>query len=68
MAEHPTRLNPVPAVTAAQMREVDRIMVEDLGVSLWPADISVPAVAHAASGIQPGALFAESDLIQIRRS
>jgi NAD(P)H-hydrate epimerase len=34
MAEHATRLDLVPAVTAAQMREVDRIMVEDLGVSL----------------------------------
>ncbi len=34
MAEHATRLDLVPAVTAAQMREVDRNMVEDLGVSL----------------------------------
>jgi NAD(P)H-hydrate epimerase len=34
MAEYPTRLDLVPAVTAAQMREVDRIMVEDLGVSM----------------------------------
>jgi NAD(P)H-hydrate epimerase len=34
MPEHVTQLDPVPAVTAAQMREVDRIMVEDLGVSL----------------------------------
>ena len=35
---------------------------------LWLADISVPAIAYAAFGIQPGALFAESDLVQIRRS
>src|SRR5258708_31587733 len=34
MVEHSTRLDIVPAVTAAQMREVDRIMVEDLGISL----------------------------------
>lgn len=34
MAEHPTRLDLVHAVTAAQMREVDRLMVEDLGISL----------------------------------
>jgi NAD(P)H-hydrate epimerase len=34
MAEDAARLDLVPAVTAAQMREVDRIMVEDLGVSL----------------------------------
>ena len=34
MAEHATALDLVPAVTAAQMREVDRIMVEDVGVSL----------------------------------
>ena len=34
MAEHATRLELVPAVTATQMREVDRIMVQDLGVSL----------------------------------
>lgn len=34
MAEHPAQLDPVPAVTAAQMREVDRIMVEDLGISI----------------------------------
>lgn len=34
MAEHPTRLDLVPAVTAAQMWEVDRFMVEDLGISL----------------------------------
>jgi NAD(P)H-hydrate epimerase len=34
MAEHTARLDLVPAVTAAQMREVDRIMVEDLGISL----------------------------------
>src|SRR5579859_817306 len=32
MAERSTQL--VPAVTAAQMREVDRIMVDDLGISL----------------------------------
>ena len=34
MAEHAVRLDLVPAVTAAQMREVDRIMVEDLGISI----------------------------------
>ena len=34
MAERLGRLDVVPAVTAAQMREVDRIMVEDLGISL----------------------------------
>jgi NAD(P)H-hydrate epimerase len=34
MADHAVRLDLVPAVTAAQMREVDRIMVEDLGISL----------------------------------
>jgi NAD(P)H-hydrate epimerase len=34
MPEHIARLDLVPAVTAAQMREVDRIMVEDLGISL----------------------------------
>ena len=34
MAEHAARLDLVPAVTAAQMLEVDRIMVEDLGISV----------------------------------
>lgn len=34
MAEQVTRLGLVPAVTVAQMREVDRIMVDDLGISL----------------------------------
>jgi len=34
MAEHGAALDLVPAVTAAQMREVDRIMIEDLGISL----------------------------------
>lgn len=34
MPEHATRLGLVPAVTSAQMREVDRIMVEEIGVSL----------------------------------
>jgi NAD(P)H-hydrate epimerase len=34
MPEHASQLDLVPAVTAAQMREVDRIMVEDLGISL----------------------------------
>src|SRR5207245_4939141 len=34
MVERTVRLDLVPAVTAAQMREVDRFMVEDLGVSL----------------------------------
>jgi len=34
MPEQGARLDLVPAVTAAQMREVDRIMVEDLGISL----------------------------------
>jgi NAD(P)H-hydrate epimerase len=34
MPEQAARLDLVPAVTAAQMREVDRIMVEDLGISL----------------------------------
>ena len=34
MAERTARLDLVPAVTAAQMREVDRIMVEDLRISL----------------------------------
>jgi NAD(P)H-hydrate epimerase len=33
MREQAARLDLVPAVTAAQMREVDRIMVEDLGIS-----------------------------------
>jgi NAD(P)H-hydrate epimerase len=34
MAEQVARVDLVPAVTAAQMHEVDRIMVEDLGISL----------------------------------
>jgi len=34
MTEQVARLGLVPAVTAAQMREVDRIMVEDIGISL----------------------------------
>jgi NAD(P)H-hydrate epimerase len=34
MPEQASQLELVPAVTAAQMREVDRIMVEDLGISL----------------------------------
>jgi NAD(P)H-hydrate epimerase len=34
MPEQAVGLDLVPAVTAAQMREVDRIMVEDLGISL----------------------------------
>src|SRR5260370_31141354 len=34
MAEPAVRLDLVPAVTAAQMREVDRIMVEEFGISL----------------------------------
>ena len=34
MAELAARLDVVPAVTAAQMREVDRIVVEDFGISL----------------------------------
>src|SRR5712692_5885205 len=34
MAERAVRLDLVPAVTAAQMREVDRMMVEDFGISL----------------------------------
>jgi len=34
MVEHAARLDQVPAVTAAQMREVDRIVVEDFGISL----------------------------------
>lgn len=34
MPEQVTRLGLVPAVTAAQMREVDRTMIEDLGISL----------------------------------
>ncbi len=34
MPEHTARIDLVPAVSAAQMREVDRIMVEDVGVSL----------------------------------
>jgi NAD(P)H-hydrate epimerase len=34
MAEQVARLDVVPSVTAAQMREVDRLMVEDLGISL----------------------------------
>ena len=34
MAELAAPLDRVPAVTAAQMREVDRIMIEDLGISL----------------------------------
>ena len=34
MAEQVTRLDLPPAVTAAQMREVDRTVVEDLGISL----------------------------------
>jgi NAD(P)H-hydrate epimerase len=34
MPEQVARLELVPAVTSAQMREVDRIMVEDLGISL----------------------------------
>jgi NAD(P)H-hydrate epimerase len=34
MAERAVRLDLVPTVTAAQMREVDRITVEELGISL----------------------------------
>ena len=34
MAEHAVRPDVAPAVTAAQMREVDRILVEDFGISL----------------------------------
>lgn len=34
MVDHAVRLDLVPAVTAAQMREVDRFMVDDLGISL----------------------------------
>jgi NAD(P)H-hydrate epimerase len=34
MPDQAARLDLVPAVTAAQMREVDRVMVEDLGISL----------------------------------
>src|SRR5713101_3830620 len=34
MAERAVRLDLVPAVTAAQIREVDRMMVEDFGISL----------------------------------
>jgi len=34
MADHAARLDLLPAVTAAQMREVDRIAVEDLGIAL----------------------------------
>src|SRR5216684_3393527 len=34
MAERAVRLDLVPAVTAAQMREVDRMIVEDFGISL----------------------------------
>lgn len=35
---------------------------------LWLADISVPPQAYAKFGIDPGPLFAESDLIRITRS
>ncbi len=35
---------------------------------LWVADISVPPSAYAAFGINPGPLFARSDLIRIPRS
>ena len=35
---------------------------------LWLADISVPSIAYAGLGINPGPLFAESDLIRITRS
>jgi NAD(P)H-hydrate epimerase len=35
---------------------------------LWLADISVPARAYAGFGIDPGPLFAESDLVRIARS
>ncbi len=34
MVEHAVRVDLVPAVTAAQMREVDRITVEEVGISL----------------------------------
>src|SRR5258708_24448474 len=34
MAERAVRLDLVPAVTAAQMREVDRMVVEEFGISL----------------------------------
>jgi NAD(P)H-hydrate epimerase len=34
MPEHTVPIDLVPTVTAAQMREVDRIMVEDLGISV----------------------------------
>ena len=34
MAERAVRLDVVPAVTAAQMREVDRMVVEEFGISL----------------------------------
>ena len=34
MAEHTARLDLIPSVTAAQMREVDRVVVENFGISL----------------------------------
>ena len=34
MADRTARIDLVPAVTVAQMREIDRLMVEDLGISL----------------------------------
>ena len=34
MADHAAHIDLVPTVTAAQMREVDRRMTEDLGISL----------------------------------
>jgi hydroxyethylthiazole kinase-like uncharacterized protein yjeF len=40
--------------------------VDSVG-ELWLADISVPASAYAGFGINPGPLFAESDLIRIAR-
>src|SRR5260370_18950803 len=52
MAEHATRLDLVPAVTAAQMREVDRIMVEDLGISLLQMMENAGRALAELTGIQ----------------
>src|SRR5258708_10237604 len=52
MVEHSSRLDIVPAVTAAQMREVDRIMVEDLGISLLQMMENAGRALAELTGIQ----------------
>lgn len=50
MADRAACIAPVPAITSAKMREIDRIMVEAAAITvgeLWLADISVAARAYA---------------------